>query len=394
MPENIRSQSLDQQSLPLFRNQAITARSDHFFGPIRTAQPLSAWLVACASSLIASGLIAFIVLGSVTKKARVSGITVPVGGSITIIAPNTGLLAHALLAEGQFVNAGQTLFELSTERQGRQGEIAGLVEQQLIIRQHSLDTERRARRAQDNDKRTALAERLRNNLSEMASLEQEISLAKRRLGMAQQTVEKFQLLQASGYVSQAQTQQKQEEHIDLDLHITGLERAKAQLQANRLTLEAEHRALKETLAADLAQLVRSEASLQQELIENQNRKTTLITAPQPGVLTTITYHPGQVVNAGQALATLIPTTLPRALAPDALEVHLFAPSRTAGFVQAGQPVLIRYQSYPYQKFGLVARGVKMSHFAQSKTEPLFCKVRSFARDLSATQGRVDGNTCA
>ncbi|MEB0233304.1 HlyD family secretion protein, partial [Undibacterium sp. 10I3] len=35
-----------------------------------------------------------------------------------------------------------------------------------------------------------------------------------------------------------------------------------------------------------------------------------------------------------------------------LEVHLYAPSRTAGFVANGQQVLIRYQAYPYQKFGL------------------------------------------
>ncbi len=35
-----------------------------------------------------------------------------------------------------------------------------------------------------------------------------------------------------------------------------------------------------------------------------------------------------------------------------LEAHLYAPSRSAGFVAIGQQVLIRYQAYPYQKFGL------------------------------------------
>jgi multidrug efflux pump subunit AcrA (membrane-fusion protein) len=101
-----------------------------------------------------------------------------------------------------------------------------------------------------------------------------------------------------------------------------------------------------------------------------------------------------MINAGQVLATLIPTTLNAAggdeancriyLLPQAgegkdegvkntsnackntnintrgkenqatnqLEAHLYAPSRTAGFVAKGQQVLIRYQAYPYQKFGL------------------------------------------
>ena len=36
----------------------------------------------------------------------------------------------------------------------------------------------------------------------------------------------------------------------------------------------------------------------------------------------------------------------------ALQAHLYAPSHTAGFVRAGQPVYLRYAAYPYQKFGL------------------------------------------
>jgi membrane fusion protein len=34
-----------------------------------------------------------------------------------------------------------------------------------------------------------------------------------------------------------------------------------------------------------------------------------------------------------------------------LEAHLYSPSRSIGFVQAGQRVLLRYESYPYQRFG-------------------------------------------
>jgi membrane fusion protein len=35
-----------------------------------------------------------------------------------------------------------------------------------------------------------------------------------------------------------------------------------------------------------------------------------------------------------------------------LQARLFAPSATIGFVRPGDKVLIRYQAYPYQKFGL------------------------------------------
>lgn len=38
-----------------------------------------------------------------------------------------------------------------------------------------------------------------------------------------------------------------------------------------------------------------------------------------------------------------------------LTAHLYAAPRQAGFIEPGQPVLMRYAAYPYQKFGM-ARG--------------------------------------
>jgi membrane fusion protein len=64
------------------------------------------------------------------------------------------------------------------------------------------------------------------------------------------------------------------------------------------------------------------------------------------------------VQAGQTLATLVPlVSTPNPLGTFTnrnmpLEAHLFAPSRTAGFLKAGQLVYLRYAAYPYQKFGL------------------------------------------
>jgi hypothetical protein len=57
-----------------------------------------------------------------------------------------------------------------------------------------------------------------------------------------------------------------------------------------------------------------------------------------------------MVQAGQTIASLIPQTTDHAQAP--LMAALFAPTRTAGFIQPGQVVWLRLAAYPYQKFGL------------------------------------------
>jgi len=53
---------------------------------------------------------------------------------------------------------------------------------------------------------------------------------------------------------------------------------------------------------------------------------------------------GQSVVPSQPLAVIQPDGA-------ALQVHLFAPSRAIGFVKPGDPVNLRYQAFPYQKFG-------------------------------------------
>ncbi|MBI3285403.1 MAG: hypothetical protein HYZ65_11240, partial [Burkholderiales bacterium] len=272
--------------------------------------------------LVAAGLIAYLTLGSVSKKARVAGVTVPAGGSLAIAATNAGVLLRSLVAEGQQVAAGQPLFELSTARVGEQGEITALVAQQLASRQASLEAEQRLRNSQYHDKNLALNLRLANLATETAQLEQEISLAQRRLSLANDSLHKFQTLQASGYVSSAQSQQKQEESLDLASRLSNLQRNKLQLNANQLALQAEQTELGNSLAAEQAQLNRALSSLQQEVAENRNRKASLISATQAGLITTINTQPGQTVSGGQVLATLIP-----AAARKQLEAHLYAPSR-------------------------------------------------------------------
>ena len=60
--------------------------------------------------------------------------------------------------------------------------------------------------------------------------------------------------------------------------------------------------------------------------------------------TAITAQRGQGVSGNQALASILP-------AGSELEAELYVPSRSAGFVKSGMEVLLRYQAFPFQKFG-------------------------------------------
>jgi membrane fusion protein len=277
--------------------------------------------------------------------------------------------------EGEYVRAGQALFELSTERQVGTGEVSEIVSRQLASEERSLDNQQRLRVTQNRERRQALKQRLESLAAETRQVNEELESAQRRYQLAERSLKQYESLQANGYMSSAQVQQKQEDLLDLAARVSNIGRTAVQVQSSRRDVEAELNGLDTTMASDLAQIARAKSGLAREMAENRSRKSLMITARESGILTTMTYHVGQAVSAGQVLAAMIPAAQPSARNDGRmgeLEVQLYAPSRAAGFVAPGQEVLIRYQSFPYQKFGLqhgVVSDVSTTPFAPGELPP-------------------------
>lgn len=362
MPE----QSSDPRSL-LYRPEILSAQTYHS-GAISLVQPASTTLITIVAICIAVGLAVFATTGEYSKKARITGITAPVSGSLTILSSNSGIISHFFVSEGQRVKTGQKLFELSTERQSQHGEVAELVEQQLKIRMEALEGERKAQIKNAHNKSIAIDAKLESIMVEEEHLRQQIILTEHRESLATGTFKKFQALQANGFVSELQTQQKQEDLLDISARLSSLRQNLAQLEENYITTKREKTDLEGELESAQSELNILTANLMQEFAENQSKRANFIVAPKDGTLTTISGEVGQAVSAGQIIATLLPKDS-KSQSKEELEVQLFAPSRNAGFLSIGQPVLIRYQAFPYQKFGLYnGRVVDVSNTPLSPAE--------------------------
>lgn len=347
---------MSDPSSPLFRAEVTAALSQQALGNIRLAQPISSWLIAGVASVIAITLMLFISLASFDRKARVTGIVVPSTGSISLSTNSTGILSKFFVKEGDTVRVGQALFEISNERQNNQGEISELIGQQLALRRQTLGSELRSSISQAQEKTDSLNLRLKNNEKEALQLEHEIGLMERRQRLSQENINRFETLQNNGYVSSAQVQQKQDETIDISSRLSALKRNQLQIISTRFAIEADLKNTISNLETTRSQIQRSIAAVDQEILENQSRKSILVKAQQNGIITTINGQTGQQVSPGQTLATLIPSSdvednyqQTKSLT---MEVQLYAPSRTSGFISEGQEVLIRYTAFPYQKFGL------------------------------------------
>jgi membrane fusion protein len=251
--------------------------------------------------------------------------------------------------EGDAVQAGQPLIRLRAERMLAGGELGQLQAAAVAQRRSSLEAEARLAEQQAQQRSSALQDRHRSLQADALNLQAELEATQQRVQLAQKNTQRFTELAAQGFVSGVQAQERQEALLDLSLRERNARRALEGNERERQSLQAELASLRTQLDTTRNQLQRQLVSLTQEGSELDARAGWTITAPQAGTVSALSALVGQSSAAGSTLVSLVPsdtTVEPSAPGASPLVAHLYAPSRSTGFVAEGQAVWLRYAAFP------------------------------------------------
>lgn len=329
----------------LFRTASLDKCQVKWLGEVVLVRPFSFLLLTSAAVGMAAVIACFLILGHYTKRITVSGQLAPDIGVLKVYASQPGIVAQKLVREGQSINKADMLYVISSERQSNTaGGIEAGISRQVALRQQSLRDEiAHTRRLQQDQERT-LRNKITGLQAEQLNIAHQLSGQHLRVKLAEASVERAAQLGAQGYISAEMAQQKQADVLDQRNRLEAIER-------DQLSIEQEVQAQRSELASlplrqqnEMAQLERLLASIDQEWAESEGKRRVSIIAPEGGIATAIVAEVGQSVDGLRPLATIVPKG-------STLQAHLYAPSRAIGFIRPGQQVFLRYQAFPYQKFG-------------------------------------------
>lgn len=142
----------------------------------------------------------------------------------------------------------------------------------------------------------------------------------------------FQIEQQNSALLEAETQYKTLVRQALELH-QSIDAAEVQLAQLPLDAVTHRNAIERQLA-----------DVRQSMAQNELQRATVLRAPRDGTISAVLMKEGQMVAAGQSLLSELP-------AGSLLQAQLLVPSRAIGFIAPGSRVVLRYQAFPYQKFG-------------------------------------------
>lgn len=329
------------------RPEVIAAMRSRRAGAIVLARPVPMRIAAGFGAAVVLGLALLLLFGEYTSKVRVTGQLAPRGGAIKVVAAQSGRITARHVSEGDQVEAGQLLFDVSAERIAAGGSIDERVGAQLAERQRQLALRRAASRDQLAQQAGALSRQRLLAEAELAGHQGALLIQDTLVRSAADNYARYATLARKGFVAPAVLGQyanardvELAKKTALSINLQNALRTVEQLKAEQAALDGQDRIAEADNRSSLA-------ALAQESAEHDGRRAAAVPAPEAGRITTFAYSVGQTVAAGTVLATVLP-------AGAVLEAQLLVPSQAKASIQRGQRVELRIDAFPYQKYGLVS----------------------------------------
>ncbi len=342
----------------LFRKEAIDAQRQKFLGEASVSQPVKLWVYTVMAIAIAAIVIAVAVWGQYTRRERVQGYLASAVGAALVRMPDAGVVSDLMVKEGDVVAAGAPLARLTIDRSGvndASGNEAVLRE--LSTRKDLLDQEGVQAAGLGLQQVDQLKKRIAHLAEEIRQVDTEIRLQTERLESARSIARKWKELEGQKFVSEILVQQKQDEAKDQEIKVQTLRRQRASFEKDLSATRSEIPSAELRSRSQVEQISRQASEVSQNIAEQgvkreqDVKRDMIVSAPIAGTITNIGPARGQTVAADTPLATLLPKDSP-------LHAELLVPTRAIGFVHAGQAVMVRYEAFPYERFGQYAGTVE------------------------------------
>jgi membrane fusion protein len=310
--------------------------------------------------LLIAAIMLFVVYGRYARKETVDGIVSPADGSLIVVAPRSGVVEKLLVAEGDRIQKGQTLAVIKANAVVESGEnLAAMLGEAIEAESRALLQRSLAEDMKYDASLGAIKQQRQRLERDAAIIDETDRLFESRLVLAQKDVAVFQQLFAEGAESAMRLRATEANVLELRISRQQLETKRADLERESqrlLTQELQLQAGRSEIRSDIQ---RRDAELAEKRANLSGNSAVLLRAETDGRISALNVRAGNFVSPGATIATILPQGID-------LEARIWLPSRSMGFVGAGDEVRVMYDAFPFHHFGL-ATG-RVSRVSASPTD--------------------------
>lgn len=330
----------------LFRKEALEHRKDRLYGEIILIQPLPMTILISMVTLICVFILMILFWGTYARKETVKGHLLPDKGIVKAYALREGTVTEIHVKEGEEVKQGQTLLTILSQRSLQGGQDIDILLLHEIEHTSAHQLERiQGEQSLLSSETIRLNNRIQGLGKELQQIKRSLQAQASRMEMLKKRVAGAKKLLENKHISEHEYQKLYEEWLVQKQQDQELLRHQVNKQNELSQVHIELEQLPIRTQARINEIQAHISELKQRYTEIEGRRMLEIHSPISGVVTALQAREGEWQNTHTPLLTIMPK--------DAnLQVELFIPSRAIGFISAGQVVRIRYDAFPYQRYGI------------------------------------------
>lgn len=334
----------------LFRTEALEAKKSQMWGRAILVQPISLRALTIIIMLVTLAAGIFLVRADYARTEAVAGYLSPTQGIVQVMLPRAGVVQRVAVQSGDIVRTAQTLLIIDAEQRDETGQsvdqaVLKQLDQQIleIDEQIAQEIKRSALEQQRLEKEQAGLQ------AEQTALVEEKALILERIKASKEALDALEPLIQKGFAPVAEQRRRKDIVLSQRQTLAAVER-----QAMALNREIETRgsAIAQaplTQAERLSRLQSSRAQIEAQRVELLGRQALQVAAPINGRIGAVHAVTGSSADMTRPAVTILPEG-------SDLRADLYVPTRAAGFLALGQTVRLKYDAFPYRRFGL-AEGV-------------------------------------
>ena len=330
----------------LFRKEVIKKQGDRLLGEVILSQPISySILSAFFISATFIGLL-FLITNDYSSRQSVRGFLVPDKGIVSVYPSKTSILNQLMVKEDDYVYSNAALFKLQIEQGTSEKAFASDQVIETLNAQESVLKETKALEELFIQNILAQHELMSEHLqSEIFQLQHLLDSHEELNLLEEHSYHRAQLLLSRAAISQSDLEEAHKKYLNSKIQLQNINLSLSQKISNLNESEINLENYIISSFREVANIENRISDISRQKVSTQAEKLTIIRAPVNGRITSLLSEIGQNVTPNIPVLSIIPEN-------SILEAQLYIPTRAIGFIQIGQPVNIKYDAFPYERFGL------------------------------------------
>lgn len=329
----------------LFRQEAINYQKAKWMGKALLIKGYSAWFVFLLSIVFIIVLVLAVIFGTYTRRINVPGEITSQPRAINLFSTQQGFIINSHVKVGDKVKKGDPIYELDVSQTTQLGNVTQRtiesINNQIKNISEIIET------LKENKQITLNA--LKQQIDEYNKFHQDSLLlvknAEKGMSEMYESMQNYADYQKKGLINNEQFNNQRYLYYQQQNSYQFLQNQIIQENLSIIQLNSELVTKIADFDNKISEYQFQLNALQRQLTEVNAKGTLIISAPSDGRIESLSVTDGQMVKTDDSLAQLIPANT------DSYYLVLWAPNESVPYISVNDKINIRYEAYPYQKFG-------------------------------------------